>query len=177
MCLPGVFQGEVGGTKEVEGFGPGVESLSGSPSSVIMRRRLLCGRRDWRAGEVSGAWSCILSPLVREGGEGCLPLLVRVSACVDELFLIGGGRGLVFADVSVKSKDNASLTRKMSSAWAPPAIERMWHGPCGEGSYWMTHHIVNGGHRKARLSTRARRLVETKGAREWEGMFFLHACN
>ena len=63
-----------------------------------------------------------------KGGEGCLPLLVRVGACADELRLMGGRRGSTLAGVSVEGKDSAYVARMVSSAWFPPAIERMWRG-------------------------------------------------
>ena len=64
-----------------------------------------------------------------------MSLLVRVGACADELRLMGGGRGSVLAEVLVEGRDSAIVARKVSSVWAPPAIERMWKGPCGEEAY------------------------------------------
>ena len=69
------------------------------------------------------------------GGEGCLLFLVRVGTCADELRLMGGGRGSTSAEESVEGRESASAARNASSAWAPPAIERIWHGPCEEGAY------------------------------------------
>ena len=60
---------------------------------------------------------------------------MRVGACADELNLMGGERGSISDGVFGTGKDSASISRKVSSAWAPPAIERMWQGPCGEGAY------------------------------------------
>ena len=54
ICLPVVFHGEEGGTREAYGNCLGMESLSGSPSSNTMWRRSECGRREGRAGEVGG---------------------------------------------------------------------------------------------------------------------------
>jgi hypothetical protein len=51
MVLPKVFHGDVIGT--MEGYGPrlGMESLSGSPSSVTICKRLMRTRRVSRATE------------------------------------------------------------------------------------------------------------------------------
>ena len=97
--------------------------------------------------------------------------LVRVGACADEVCLMGGGRGSTLAGVSVEGRDSASVARKISSACAPPAIERMWRKPCGEGAYRTVQHVVSGGRRRARLCTWSRRFADTKGCSEWEGIF------
>jgi hypothetical protein len=62
MFLPRVFHGEVGSTREVYGFGLGVDSLSVSLSTVIIWRKLLCGRRGFLAGEVGGEGSLVMPP-------------------------------------------------------------------------------------------------------------------
>ena len=82
---------ELGDTKEVYGPGLGIESQSGSPSTVTILRRSLYGRRGWRAGDAGGVWSRVTSFEV-EGGHECVPLLLRVGACTDELRLMGGER-------------------------------------------------------------------------------------
>ncbi len=69
-----------------------IESLSGSASIVTIRRRALCGRRGWRAGDVGGVWSRDI-PLRGGGKEELIVLLFRVGACADELRLMGVERG------------------------------------------------------------------------------------
>ena len=51
MSVPRVFHGDVVGTREAYGSLRGRESLSGSPSSVIIWSRSVCARRGERAGE------------------------------------------------------------------------------------------------------------------------------
>ena len=63
-----------------------------------------------------------------------MPLLMRIGACADELGLMGGERGVTLDGVSCADKDSAFEARKVSSAWAPPAIVRMWRGPYGKGA-------------------------------------------
>jgi hypothetical protein len=127
MHLPCVIHGEVGGTKEVYDPGLGIESLSGSPSTVTIWKRLLCGCHGCWAGDAGGAWSRVTSFKV-EGGEECVPLLLRVGACADELRLMGGEHGSCLAGAAAGVEASASLARKVSSACARP----LWSG-CGEG--------------------------------------------
>ncbi len=54
MCLPMLFQGEEGGTREAYGPDLGIESLSGSPSSKTMWRRSECGLLVGRDGNEGG---------------------------------------------------------------------------------------------------------------------------
>ena len=142
-----MFHGEVGGAKEGYGPGLGMESLSESPSTVTIWRRWVCGRRGWRAGDVGGVWSRG-TPVGSGSGEEWAYLMVRVGACTDELRLMWVERGLILAGVT--GVDNASFSRKASSAYAPPAIERMWSGTCGEGANCTLHIVAKGGRRRAR---------------------------
>jgi len=74
------------------------------------------------------------SPLSRRGGgEEGVNISLRIGACTDELRLVGGELGSTLDGVSSSFEDSASAARKMSSAWAPPAMERMWQWPFGEG--------------------------------------------
>jgi len=66
----------------------GRESLSGSPSSLIMWRRSDCGRRGGRAGEDGGVLLDGFPVWGESLGVGAL-ILVRVGACADELRLMG----------------------------------------------------------------------------------------
>jgi hypothetical protein len=73
----------------------------------------------------------------RGGGEkseyiSCCDL--RVGACANELRLMGVERGSTLDGVSRAFEDRSSVSRKKSSAWAPPAMQRMWQGPNGEGA-------------------------------------------
>ena len=82
------FHGENGGTREAYGPCLGKESLSGSPSSITMWRRSVCGRRGRRAGDVGGD---MVGRIASGGGAiGRFALsFVRVGACADELRLMG----------------------------------------------------------------------------------------
>ena len=89
MSLPSLFHGDVGGTIDAYGPALGMESLFGSPSSSIIRRRLLCGRLGRRAGDdgvVPPPW---WFPLEGEAGGAAARSLARVGACADELRLMG----------------------------------------------------------------------------------------
>jgi len=55
--------------------------------------------------------------------------LARVGACADELRLMGVERSEVFTLVGRVGEGRGSLSRKVSRACGPPAIERMWSGP------------------------------------------------
>ena len=63
---------------------------------------------------------------LQQGEEDCVPLLMRVGACADELRIMGGERGSTLDGVVGAGKESASVARKVSSAWAPPAIKRVW---------------------------------------------------
>ena len=54
MSVPSVFHADVVGTSETNGPSWGMESLSGSPSSVMIWRRFVCARRGGLAGEDGG---------------------------------------------------------------------------------------------------------------------------
>ena len=66
IALPVGFHGESGGTREA--YGPCLckESLSGSPSSITICRRSVCGRLGRRAGDVGRALVECLAPI---GGD------------------------------------------------------------------------------------------------------------
>ena len=87
MCLPRLFQGEDGGTREAYGPSLGIESLSGSPSSRTMWRRSECGLLVGRAGDEGGTRR-LGSPL--GGDEGHVAVVfARVGDCADGLRLMG----------------------------------------------------------------------------------------
>ena len=88
IAFPVGFQGESGGTREAYGPCLGMESLSGSPSSITMWRRSVCGRRGRRASDVGGG---LVGRIASVGGAiGRLTLgFGRVGACADELRLMG----------------------------------------------------------------------------------------
>ncbi len=58
MSLPILFHEDVGGPKDTYGPDLGMESLSGSPSSIIIWRRSLCGRLSGRVGDDGGCPPC-----------------------------------------------------------------------------------------------------------------------
>jgi hypothetical protein len=124
----------------------------------VRASRLAGGGRRWR-------FSLVHAFPVGGGREDvCLPFLVRVGACDDELRLMGGGRGSTLVGVAIRDIDSSSLARNKSSACAPlPAIERMWLGPYGARAYCTVQRVVSGGLRKARLCALARRFIDTKG--------------
>jgi hypothetical protein len=87
MCLPMLFQGEEGGTREAYGADLGRESLSGSPSSKTIWRRSECGLLVGRAGDDGGAR---LRGALLGGETGHYRgHFARVGACADELLLMG----------------------------------------------------------------------------------------
>ena len=87
MCLPKLFQGEDGGTREAYGPDRGMESLSGSPSSKTMLRRSECGLLVGRAGDEGGTRLRGAS-LGGDAGHTAV-VFARVGACADELRLMG----------------------------------------------------------------------------------------
>ena len=102
--------------------------MSGSPSSIIIRRRSLCGRLGRRGGD-DGGFPSRWSPL-REGVEGATACsLMRFGACADELRLMGVVRAESFTLVERVGGGVGSLSRKASRASGPHAMERMWSGP------------------------------------------------
>ena len=95
--------------------------------------------------------------------------LARVSACADELRLMGVERDGEPAGVGRAGGGNGSLARKLSRAWEPPATERMWRGPWRDGPN-CTMHIVEGGRRlRNRHCSLVGRLVATNKSRFCEG--------
>ena len=110
------------------GISLGMESMPGSPSSIIIRRRSLRGRLRRRGGD-DGGLSSRWTPL-REGVEGASACnFMRVGACADELRLMGVVRAEAFTLVGRVGGGVGSLSRKASRAFGPPAMERMWSGP------------------------------------------------
>jgi hypothetical protein len=55
--------------------------------------------------------------------------LARVGACADELRLMGVERDELPTEVGRAGGGRGYLSRKVSRACEPPAIERMWSGP------------------------------------------------
>jgi hypothetical protein len=105
-----------------------MESLSGSLSSIIIRRWLLCERLGRRGGD-DGGFLYRWSPL-REGVVGVTACnLMRVGACADELCLMGVVRVEVFTLVGRVGGGVGSLSKKSLRACGPPAI-MLWSG-CG----------------------------------------------
>ena len=92
MHLLIMFHGEVGGTKEVYGRSRGTESLSGPLSSVTIWRRPLCARRGCQPGRMRGRVGLGSLHSGSVAGEEWSRFLLRVSACADELHLMGGRR-------------------------------------------------------------------------------------
>ena len=87
MCLPRLFQGEDGGTREAYRPALGIDSLSGSPSSKTIWRRSECGLVVGRAGHEGGTR---LRGASLGGDAGHVAVVfARVGACADELRLMG----------------------------------------------------------------------------------------
>jgi len=128
MSLLSLFHGDVGGTIYAYGHVLGMESLSVPPSSCIIWRRSLCGRLGRRAGD-DGGCPPRRFPLGGKVGGAATCTLARVSACADELRLMGAERAEVSTLVGRVGRGRGSLSRKVSRACGPPAIERMWSGP------------------------------------------------
>jgi hypothetical protein len=82
---------------------------------------------------------------------------------------MGGERSSRLAGAVVAVETSASSSRKAASACAPPAMERMWRGPYGEGASCTVQGVARGGRRRARYCPRSRRFAVTKGCREFEG--------
>jgi len=98
MFLSILYHGDVRGTREAYGPSLGRESLSGSPSSVIISRRSKWASRVGWAGEDGGArHHC--SPLGSEDEGDKVRILTRGNACADELRLMGVEREEVRAEV------------------------------------------------------------------------------
>jgi hypothetical protein len=119
-----LFHGDVGGTKEA--YYPILcnESLSGSPSSVIMWRRSLWARRVGPAGEDEGARSRY-SPHGGEGEGVVARILERVGACANKLLLMGVEREEVRAKVGKAGGGWGSDARNACRGRFPPSMERM----------------------------------------------------
>jgi len=119
-----------------------MESLSGSPSSVMIWSKSVCARRGGLTGEEGGfsrrvggcggdvvdlllLWADVLTPGPRVVGVWLGGSLGRV----------GGVGGL-----------DLSMRRKASRAASPPRMVRICVGPCGDGAN-CTLHLVSGGRR------------------------------
>ena len=133
IALPVGFHGESGGTREA--YGPCLckESLSGSPSSITMCRRSVCGRLGRRAGDVG---SVLVGWLASGGGDiGRFALgFVRVGACADELRLMGVTLAVYVAARGMGGGGRGSVARNVSRAAAPPRMDRMWAVPWADGA-------------------------------------------
>ena len=95
--------------------------------------------------------------------------LARVGACADELRLMGLERFEVATVVERVGDGRGSLSRKVSSACGPPAIERMWSGPWGDGANCTTQCVGSDGRRWPCLRALVGRLAVTKVSRSWVG--------
>jgi hypothetical protein len=169
--LPRLFHGYEGGTMEAYGPDLDKESLSGSPFSVILRRRLLCIRRDGRAGDDGGAhprWA----PLGAEGTWVVARILTRVGACTDKLRYMGVERAEFLVDVGGAGGGWDSIARNVFNAWGPPLMERMWVGPCGDGANCTMQFVVRGGRLCLRRCSRVRRFAVTTDCRSREGIAY-----
>jgi hypothetical protein len=123
-----------------------MESLSGSPSSVMIWSRFVYSRRGGLAGEDGGLRRWVGGC---GGGVGDL-LCVRDGVCIlgPRAAGLGHGGSLCFGGGSGGCV--VSARRKMSRAASPPRMARICIGPCGEGAN-CTLHLVYGGRRSAVL--------------------------
>jgi len=95
MSLPIMFHRNVGGTRDAYGLDLGMESLSRSPSSIIIWRRSLCGRLGRRGGDderFPSRWSSLRGEVSGVAARS----LMRVGAYADELRLMGVLRAKAF---------------------------------------------------------------------------------
>ena len=98
------------------------------------------------------------------GGAAALSL-VRVGACADELRLIGVERDEVPTGLCMAGVDKGSLSRKLSRACGPPAMERVCRGPWVDGANCKIQFVESGGRLRDRRCSLVVRLVATKGSR------------
>jgi hypothetical protein len=162
MSLPKRFHGDVGGTRDVYGSGLGMDFRSRSPSFSMIGGKSSCERREGRGGEEGGCLPFRL-PLVGDVGGAATLRFVRVGACADELRLMGVERDKFSIGGCRGERRRCSLASKSSSACAPPSMERMWRGPCGDGAKCTMHFVESGGRLRDRRCALLGRLVATKG--------------
>jgi hypothetical protein len=118
MCLPMLFQGEEGGTRETYRLNLDIESLAGSPSSRTMWRRSECGLLVGRAGDEGGTR---LRGASLGGDDGhTAGILARVGTCADELRLMGVNLAVYVADRGGAGGGWGSSVRNFSRAKDPP---------------------------------------------------------
>ena len=95
-----VIRGEQGGTRETQGIFLGVDSLSGSSSSVNMCKRSLWSRRGGFAGEEGDCQCGVTGWVGLEGRCGSLSF-ARDGACAVELWFLELGLGVLRCPESV----------------------------------------------------------------------------
>ncbi len=101
-------------------------------------------------------------PATLGGGSGrCRSL----STCADELRLMGVGRSGVSTEGINVERGGCSFVRNSSSACVPPAMERMWRGPCGDGANCIMQLVESGERLRERRCAVAGRFLATKGSR------------
>ena len=143
MFLPMVFHGLVGGTKEAYGHDLGMESMSGSSSSVMIWRRSLEGRRVGRACEDEEGGGRPRCFTFAGEGEGVVArILTRVGVGADDLHFMGADRDDVAVRLGRSGGGWGSNARKMSRARVPPSTERMCAGPRGDDLNCTTEFVV-----------------------------------
>jgi len=130
-----------------------MESLSGSPSSVMIWSRDVRARRGGLAGEDGGLRSRVGGC---GGGVGYL-LFVRDGVCTLGQRVVGMGPGGSIC-AGGGAGGCASSKRKASKAASPPLMVRILVGPCGEGAN-CTLHLVLDGRRSEVLGLPLGRLV------------------
>ena len=162
MSVPSVFQGDDGGPNEAQGPSRGVESLSGSPSSMMICRRSVCVRRGGLAGEdsVGCRWG--------GGGGGGEDSLLLWGKGVTRLRGVGWGPGCFLCIGGDASVVAFSDNKKAYKAASPSLMMRMCVGPCGEGANW-TRRLVSGGGRSAVLGLPLGRFVAVAVSRRVVG--------
>ena len=84
-------------------------------------------------------------PLGREVGGAAALWLARVGTCADELRLMEIERDEVPTGVGRAGADKGFLSRKSSRTCGPPAMERMWRGPWGDGANCTMKIVKSGG--------------------------------
>jgi len=137
-----------------------MESLSGSPSSVIIWSRSLCVRRGGLAAE-DGGW-CRWAG----GGGGGVGNLLLWQDDPRPFGLCAGGSRCLGEALCVGAVFNS---KKTSRAASPPLMVRMCVGPCGEGANW-TLHLVSGGGQSAARGVRLGHFVVVAVSRRGVGI-------
>ena len=124
--------------------------------------------RVGRAGEYGEI--CPLAPPLGDEGRGDVArILVRVGACPSELRLVGVECEMVRSGLAIACGGWGSVARNSSRAWAPPSMEGMGDGPCGEGAHCTIQFVVRGGLLRARRGFRLGRFAVTNGCKMCEG--------